>query len=99
MSWHTSTRATRLPPNWQTIRTHVITRAHGQCQATTHAPHCNGHATDVDHITPGDNHNLNNLQALSRACHKQKTAQENTQNAKRRAQMRKKPTEKHPGQK
>ena len=35
------------------------------------------HATDVDHISAGDNHELSNLQALSHACHTAKTTREN----------------------
>nr|DAM86331.1 MAG TPA: HNH endonuclease bacteriophage, HNH Endonuclease, DNA.52A [Caudoviricetes sp.] len=41
-----------------------------------HAAGCNRHATDVDHITPGDNHSIDNLQPLSRACHHAKTTAE-----------------------
>lgn len=42
-----------------------------------HHPACDMHATDVDHIVAGDNHELSNLQALSHACHTAKTAHEN----------------------
>lgn len=42
-----------------------------------HHPACDMHATDVDHIIAGDNHELGNLQALSHACHTAKTAHEN----------------------
>lgn len=41
-----------------------------------HAAGCNRHATDVDHITAGDNHSIDNLQPLSRACHHAKTTAE-----------------------
>ena len=41
-----------------------------------HAAGCNGHATDVDHIIPGDDHSTGNLQPLSRACHAAKTTAE-----------------------
>ena len=43
-----------------------------------HHPACTMRATDVDHIVAGDNHELSNLQALSRACHTAKTTHENT---------------------
>lgn len=97
MAWSTSNRRQRLPKDWPTIRARVIADAHGHCQATTHAPDCNGHATDVDHITPGDNHQLSNLQALSAACHRAKTAHESAQRSRARAAMRRRPTETHPG--
>lgn len=41
-----------------------------------HAAGCNRHATDIDHITAGDNHSIDNLQPLSRACHNAKTTAE-----------------------
>lgn len=41
-----------------------------------HAAGCNRQATDVDHITAGDNHSIDNLQPLSRACHHAKTTAE-----------------------
>ena len=41
-----------------------------------HAAGCNRHATDVDHIIPGDNHSTDNLQPLSHACHHAKTTAE-----------------------
>ena len=41
-----------------------------------HAAGCNRQATDVDHITAGDNHSTGNLQPLSRACHHAKTTAE-----------------------
>lgn len=99
MSWHTSDRRTRLPRNWPVIRAATIARAGGHCQATTHDPRCDGTATDVDHITPGDNHHPSNLQALSAACHRAKTARESAQRAKRRAALRRRPEEQHPGAK
>lgn len=43
-----------------------------------HHPACDMRATDVDHINAGDNHELDNLQALSHACHTAKTTHENT---------------------
>ena len=97
MAWTTSTRSQRLPPNWPAIRQRVKTRAQGRCEAAIHEPDCDGTGTDCDHITPGDNHNLSNLQWLSRPCHKAKTAREN---AAARATMQaalKHPTERHPG--
>ena len=42
-----------------------------------HHPACDMRATDIDHINAGDDHELSNLQALSRACHTAKTTHEN----------------------
>ncbi|WP_136314327.1 HNH endonuclease [Actinomyces procaprae] len=98
MPWSTSNRRQRLPRNWPQIRAQVLARAHGQCQAINHAPGCDGHATDIDHITPGDNHTLNNLQALSAACHLAKTARETAARNHARARLRQHPDEKHPGE-
>ena len=95
MAWSTSTRRHRLPPNWPTLRTQAQARAGDQCQATTHHPHCNGVGTDADHITPGDNHTLDNLAWLSTECHKAKTAAETA--ARNQARSRKRHEEQHPG--
>ena len=95
MAWSTSTRRHRLPTNWPTLRTQARDRAGDQCQATTHHPHCNGIGTDADHITPGDNHTLDNLAWLSTECHKAKTAAETA--ARNKARSRKRPEEQHPG--
>lgn len=97
MPWSTSNRRQRLPKDWPTIRARVIADAHGQCQASQHAPDCDHRATDVDHIIPGDNHTRANLQALSAACHRAKTAHESAQRNQQRAAMRRRPTETHPG--
>ena len=97
MAWHTSTRSARLPRNWPTIRRQVRRRAHGKCQATTHAPGCNGVGAECDHIIAGDNHSLDNLQWLSHECHAAKTRRENASNNKRLARLKRRPLERHPG--
>lgn len=97
MTWHGSDRNQRLPPNWHTIRKAVKDRAAGHCQATRHHPDCNRTGTDADHITPGDNHTLANLQWLSEPCHRAKTATDNAQANRQRARLRRRPTEPHPG--
>lgn len=71
-----SGRRQRLPADWDERRDAVRVRAHGRCQALTHQPECSGLGTECDHITPGDNHALTNLQWLSTPCHKKKTADE-----------------------
>lgn len=95
MAWETSDRRHRLPGNWQTIRRQVQARADGKCQATYHDPRCNGIGTEADHITPGDDHSLDNLAWLSHECHKAKTARET--GARSKARSRKRAPEPHPG--
>lgn len=98
MGWETSTRRSRLPPDWRTvIRPAVKQRARGLCEATEHARGCNGTGTDADHITPGDDHTMDNLQWLSRPCHDAKTALETAARNAARASMRQRPPERHPG--
>lgn len=97
MAWSTSDRASRLPPDWQDIREQVRARAGGRCQAAYHARGCTGIGTDADHITPGDDHSLSNLQWLSDPCHRAKTARETAARNRIRAAGRKRPDERHPG--
>lgn len=97
MAWATSNRRQRLPDDWSARRAKVKARANGRCQATAHQPDCNGTGTDADHIRPGDNHSLNNLQWLSAPCHKAKTTAENTARRQAEADARYRPAEQHPG--
>lgn len=104
MGWSNSTRRTRLPADWPHIRAQVRARAQGRCQGrdvlevgkTGHVPSCDGQGNEADHIKPGDDHRMGNLQWLSPDCHKHKTKREN---AEARAAMRaaRKRVEKHPG--
>lgn len=70
MAWETSSRRARLPKNWHKIRQRVIRRDGGMCQR------CGQPGVDVDHIIPGDNHALENLEFLCRKCHTAKTQRE-----------------------
>src|SRR5690625_2518294 len=97
MAWHTSTRKGRLPTDWQDLRKACKARAKGRCEADHHDPSCNGVGTECDHIIQGDDHSLTNLQWLSAACHKAKTARETAQRNAARGQARKRPQERHPG--
>lgn len=78
MAWATSNRRDRLPANWERLRARVIRRAGGVCQGVLFdtGQRCNATGTDVDHITPGDDHGLDNLQLLCRWHHTQKTQAE-----------------------
>lgn len=73
--WAGSTRASRLPPDWRTaIRPAVLARDEYKCQLRYEM--CTVEAEDVDHIEPGDDHRMENLQAVCNPCHNKKTADE-----------------------
>lgn len=92
MNWATSDRRDRLPDDWPKRVAAVKRRAKGRCEATHHAPECSGRGRDVDHITQGDDHSIDNLQYLSSPCHARKTRLDNGYTAAVKA-----PTEPHPG--
>jgi 5-methylcytosine-specific restriction endonuclease McrA len=95
MAWATSDRSARLPGNWPAIRVAVFKRDGYQCRIRGDG--CTWLATEVDHITPGDDHRLANLQAACHRCHALKTAREaKAAQAVTRAKGRR-PTEQHPG--
>ena len=90
MPWDNSNRRAQLPPNWAAIRAQIL-RRDPTCRA------CNYNASvDVDHITPGDNHNPDNLQGLCRHCHKLKTITERPLSGSA-YKSPKRPPEAHPG--
>lgn len=97
--WDGSTRGRRLPPTWPQIRGAVITRAGGRCEATQPTgQRCDNPGTDVDHITRGDNHSLNNLQLLCPHHHNRKSSREGNEarwSTYRRVSTH--PNETHPG--
>jgi 5-methylcytosine-specific restriction enzyme A len=99
MNWNTSTRGKRLPGDWKQLRQATLHRDAHQCVSPLRdGGRCPEPATDVDHITRGDNHALENLQSLCAWHHKRKTQQE--AQAARAALPRvteKRPTGKHPG--
>lgn len=95
--WYGSDRRDRLPRDWAAIRAMVRERAHNHCQARVHSALCNGIGGDCDHIVPGDDHSLANLQWLNHNCHKLKTARESAERNARRARQRRHPVEKNPG--
>nr|WP_232513809.1 HNH endonuclease signature motif containing protein [Bifidobacterium choerinum] len=100
MSWYTSDRRGRLPLSggeWAALRKQVRDRARNRCEAREHSPLCDGWGSDCDHIVPGDDNRLENLQWLNANCHRMKTAQETSERNRRRKQQRKHPKEKNPG--
>lgn len=77
--WAGSTRRKRLPPGWSTrIQPAILRRDGHRCQADEHDPRCDGTATEVDHITRGDDHRPSNLRAMNHWCHQRKTLTEAT---------------------
>jgi 5-methylcytosine-specific restriction protein A len=66
------------------------------CQAQHHDPRCNGIGTECDHITPGDDHSMGNLQWLNGWCHKAKTQRESLA-SRGHGTARQRPNEDHPG--
>lgn len=94
-TWHDSGRRQRLPKGWATvIRPAVLDRDHHTCVM------CGRPGNQVDHITPGDNHDLQNLQTLCAHCHATKSASEGGKaihRGMRRQSLRKRPPEHHPG--
>ena len=95
MAWENSTRASRLPPDWQRRRRLVLERDGYRCTELTDGERCTEPATDVDHRTPGDDHSLPNLRALCRWHHARKSSSEG--NASRRRFTARRPVEPHPG--
>ncbi|PBD00295.1 5-methylcytosine-specific restriction protein A [Streptomyces sp. Ag82_O1-15] len=92
-NWHTSTRKSRLPADWEKRRKAVLLRD----------PVCVlcgvRESTIADHIEPmTDDHRLEALQGACDPCHRQKTAAEAA--AARAASpqpTRRRPPEDHPG--
>ena len=95
--WAGSTRKQELPADWPTIRLTVLIRDGYHCQHVREdtGRRCGMYATDVDHITPGSNHDPSNLQSLCHWHHLRKSGREGglaSQRARRR-----KTTFEHPG--
>lgn len=97
--WEGSDRHDRLPGNWSKLVKAVKIRDKGRCRwiLPKSKTRCPRDGTDVDHIVPGDDHSLKNLQLLCAHHHQVKTALDNRR-ARRSDKARKyRPTEKHPG--
>ena len=104
VDWVGSTRRSRLPPNWRKLRLRVMRRDQNACQWVVNLRTGETHdapATEVDHIVPGDDHSMSNLQALCSKHHAQKSGTEGARAAAngraiRKAQLEKR-AEVHPG--
>ncbi|WP_079868837.1 HNH endonuclease [Mycobacteroides abscessus] len=55
-------------------------------------------ASEVDHIVPGDDHSDGNLRAACRKCHAHKSSAEGNDRQRQLRALRKRPIERHPGQ-
>jgi 5-methylcytosine-specific restriction protein A len=94
--WEGSDRRKRLPKDWKERRILVEARAGGRCQAVLNdETRCPDQGTDCDHIVPGDNHEISNLQWLCRWHHNRKTSKE--AHARRPRINERIPRESHPG--
>lgn len=94
-AWAGSTRASRLPGDWETRRRRVRARAGGQCEHVGRSGRCPRPGAECDHIARGDDHSLDNLQWLCREHHAAKTQVEARQA--RQAQSPRRPARRHPG--
>ncbi len=74
--WQGSTRRDRLPGNWRQLRRLVQQRAGGRCENVIDGQRCQSTGSHCDHIDPGDNHSVANLQWLCPPCHLSKSGRE-----------------------
>jgi len=97
-AWDGSDRAARLPPDWPQRRAAALTRDGYRCtRIRADDTRCTETATDVDHIAPGDDHELDNLASLCGWHHQRKSAQEGGQAAWMNRPPKRRPVERHPG--
>ena len=94
MTWDTSGRRARLPDDWPHRVSAVKARDRGACQAPgPDGQPCPIPGREVDHIIPGDNHELDNLQLLCTPHHRAKSAAEGVA----ARPNRRRPAPRHPG--
>jgi 5-methylcytosine-specific restriction endonuclease McrA len=75
----------------------VLDRCGYRCQWRDDEGRCRATATDVDHIAPGDDHSLANLQGLCSHHHLIKTSREANESRAQRKALGRLPEEKQPG--
>lgn len=99
MSWETSDRRDRLPPDWKKRVARIWERDKGQCRwRLPSGARCPRKGADVDHIVNNDDHSEANLRLLCRHHHDKKTAWEAVAGrARRRTGGKKRRTEAQPG--
>lgn len=97
MAWDPTKRKAELPKNWGALRRKVLDRDQHQCVVILgNGSRCPNQATHVDHIQRGNDHSLENLQALCPKHHAQKSAAEGRAAQGPRARQQR-PPELHPG--
>lgn len=70
--WEGSNRSARLPPGWHTrIRPRILAR-----DPICYIAGCDRPSTEVDHVTPNDDHRDSNLAGICTPHHRQKSSQE-----------------------
>jgi 5-methylcytosine-specific restriction protein A len=93
-----SPRSQELPPDWQTRRANAKRRAAGRCERITpDGTRCNARGNQCDHIIPGNNHSLDNLEWLCQPHHAAKSAAEGHDAMRAQRAKLRHPTERHPG--
>ena len=96
MAWQTD-RKDRLPSDWSTRRVRALRRDGYKCRARdSTGALCGAPANQADHIIPGDDHDLDNIQALCRWHHARKSSAEGNAARRPRLTMAREP-ERHPG--
>lgn len=97
--WAGSERKSRLPLDWPQKVAKVKQRAGGRCEAVRSKTglRCTVPGSDVDHVTPGDDHRLENLQLLCRWHHNAKSSREGNEAKAQVRQSARRSPEKHPG--
>lgn len=97
MAWEGSTRRQRLPKDWARIRRRIIRRDAGVCTwRYSDGRQCELPGTDVDHITPGDDHRDENLRLLCTWHHARKSSSEGGTAAATTRVRTARPTSTHP---
>jgi hypothetical protein len=83
--WASSSRRATLPPDWPTIRAHILERDtacqlaySGTWRTRTGPASCTGHALEVDHIGAPDDHRPHMLRGVCPPCHRRRTQQQAT---------------------
>lgn len=94
MPWNTSDRLERLPSWWSTFTKDYL-KHNKTCKIQYDG--CQVEATEVDHIVPGDDHSIENLQPACERCHAKKSAKEGNDAKARMRRLRKRPEARHPG--
>jgi 5-methylcytosine-specific restriction endonuclease McrA len=96
MAWEASNRKAELPADWQALRMRVLRRDGYRCQARdSRGILCGYPANQCDHIVPGNDHRVENLQALCRWHHARKSSAEGNAARRPRARQAREP-EPHP---